>query len=147
MAGYNTDPNINGGAPIQEQEFCGGIPQGMMQIPVCSVGCNPNNPDDFLGGCPGRMTCAPVRYTCLQDADCGGLECINEDTTVNPSVRGQCKCGEDNVEMVACPGTFGDGTPIAQPRCEPFGTEMVCVASYNCQHVGTADDYPAACGF
>lgn len=154
-AGFNTDPNINGGQPFQEQEFCALIYQNMMggdQIATCTVTCDPKKEDT---GCPSRWSCAPIRPGCLADSDCGaGLECINEDTTSDPPRPGQCKCGENLVQTVACPNTyprlFQGMVPIDNPRCEPFADDMVCTAMYNCQAPGTDADgagYPEACNF
>lgn len=154
--GFNTDPNINGGMPFQEQEIC--LEVGSMMagsIPICGVTCNPQAEDT---GCPSRWSCNAFRPGCLQDADCGpGLECINEDTTSDPPREGQCKCGEDLVQTVACPNQYAgflNGATIANPRCQPFGEEMVCVAMYNCQPPGVIDDegpptyqYPVTCEF
>lgn len=141
--GYNVDPNINGGQPFQEQEFCTLI-SGDPEIAICTVTCNPEAPDS---GCPGRWSCAPNRYSCLQDADCGGLECINEDTTTNPPRRGQCKCGENGVAQIACPDTIPNAELVAHPRCIEVGTNMVCISSYTCQPSFQLMSYPAGCGF
>jgi len=148
--GFNEDPAINGGQPFQEQEFCFNVTIGMGQVPLCGITCNPTAEDS---GCPGRWPCVPLRFQCLQDADCGGLECINEDTSdpMNP-IPGQCKCGEAGVEQIACPdGSMGavGGFPgvIERPRCVPFADDMVCIASYGCAQPSDATGYSASCGF
>ncbi len=142
LPGYNTDPNINGGQPFQEEEFCTSL--GQMGPNICVVTCNPNGPDT---GCPSRWQCSPRFYTCFQDADCNGLECVGEDTTTMPPRAGRCKCGENGTVLTQCPGMLSDMTPVAAPRCLPFGTDMVCVASYYCNPNGPPEEYPAACGF
>ncbi len=159
-AGFNTDPNFNGGMPFQEQEFCTTIATNMGMPPsiaICTVTCDPKKEDT---GCPSRWSCTALRPGCLSNADCnegddmGGLECIGEDTSTNPPTEGVCKCGEDLVQTVACPNTYprvGMGMiEIERPRCEPFSDDMVCVGTYTCQPPGTDLDgtgYPAACNF
>lgn len=144
--GFNVDPNINGGQPFKEQEFCFNVAIGMAQVPLCSITCNPTADDS---GCPGRWPCGSIQYQCLQDADCGpGLECINEDTS-DPMmpIPGQCKCGENGVEQIACPADGGGFTGVERPRCVPFAEDMVCIAGYRCQQPSDPTGYSAVCGF
>ncbi|MCK6549916.1 hypothetical protein L6R52_29030 [Myxococcota bacterium] len=152
--GYNVDPNINGGQPFQEQEWCRAIADGLA---ICNVTCNPANIDD--NQCPRGWNCRAFQLPCLQDADCNGLECINEDTSdpMNPR-PGQCKCGEGGIATAACPTAYAtvDGA-VTYPRCvdvRSTGGDMTCVASYNCEPAGLRVDmmtgdtnYPAMCGF
>lgn len=146
-AGFNEDPNINGGQPFQEQEFCRGVQIGMAQVQMCSITCNPLADDT---GCPGRWSCTQLNALCLQDADCGGLECINEDTSdpMNP-IPGQCKCGSNGTQEVACPTMFANlPDEIQNPRCVPQGdVDMICIAGYTCAQPGEALGYAAGCGF
>ncbi len=126
--GYNVDPNINNGQPFKEQEFCFQVADGLN---MCGVSCNPNAPDD---GCPGRFRCAPYFVSCLQDADCNGVTCDGEDTTVDPPVRGRCLCGENSQPFAMCPGQISGVGDITNPRCVANGIEgkMFCLSSYMC---------------
>ena len=152
--GFNSDPDVMGGVPFQEQEFAFGVAVGMMAVPVCGVTCDPEAPDN---GCPRGWNCNAVRPGCFQDADCGasGLTCVGADTAADPPIPGDCKCGEDGQVAVACPTAYGgpgsDLGTVNWPRCrdpegDSFG-DMFCTAAYNCQGPGSSDVYPAECGF
>jgi hypothetical protein len=147
--GFNVDTDqtgapINGGQPFQEQELCITVGIGMGQVNMCSVTCNPKVEDT---GCPGRWPCTPLYYQCFQDADCGGLECIGEDTTTNPPRPGRCKCGQNGNQELPCPGTLSSGQEITYPRCVPFADDMVCVGTYYCAPPSDPSGYATACGF
>ncbi len=153
--GFNVDPNINGGQPFQEQEWCVGIAMG---VGVCQVSCNPAAIDN---GCPRGWACGPVVPGCLQDADCGGLPCVGADTTQMPPIPGRCQCGTNGNMDVACPPDLNDvngvvSADITNPRCvEIFGDgEFYCIAGYNCSPpplqvnmMTGAQNYPLGCGF
>lgn len=155
-AGYNVDPNINGGQPFKEQEYC--FPVAMRAdgsaLGMCSVSCNPAAPDN---GCPRGWNCGRYWATCLQDADCNNLPCIGANTGVNPPVRGKCQCGDNNTPNATCPTVYNDpGLPdaVTNPRCvaEPDG-RMYCLASYMCSPVPVREmpmgsgiyNYPPVC--
>lgn len=151
--GFNSDPDVMGGVPFQEQEFPFAIAMG---VSACGVTCDPDAADK---GCPRGWNCQPVTPGCFQDADCAasGLTCEGEDTSADPPVPGQCKCGEDGVVAAACPTAFGgpgsDLGTINYPRCrDPEGDvfgDMYCLAAYNCIPVQVQDmtgaPYPPQC--
>ena len=152
VTGYNTSPGINGGLPFQEQEFCSPIANG---IAICSITCNPTNIDSQ---CPRGWSCRAAYPPCFQDADCNGLECVGEDTSVNPPRSGRCKCGQNGVASAVCPIAYALlDAAVANPRCrDPSGTgsgDMLCNAAFNCMppalrvNPDTSTNYPATCGF
>ncbi|MFO0729026.1 MAG: hypothetical protein U1E65_34925 [Myxococcota bacterium] len=146
-AGYNSDPNINGGQPFREQEFCMGIAMG---LGMCSVSCNPTAVDN---GCPRGWQCTKFFPPCMQDGDCNGLTCAGADPmNMRP---GRCQCGENNTPAATCPTAYaGLQDAVDHPRCvaDPDG-RMFCVASYICQPPALREsppmsgmyNYPAAC--
>jgi hypothetical protein len=152
--GFNVDPNINGGQPFQEQEFCRGI-SADPQIAICGVTCNPNSLDD--NQCPRGWTCRPVFPGCLQDADCNGLECVGEvlddpNTMPNEEREGRCKCGENGVATAACPQAYARlNEGVTYPRCVDIGNtgmDLFCIASYQCEPPAARPGlYPEGCGF
>lgn len=150
MFGFNVDPNINGGQPFQEQEFCLGVP-GAMDLAMCGVTCNPNS-TDVAKGCPRGWTCGPVLPPCFQDADCNGLTCVGANQMM--MIPGRCQCGEMGVPSATCPTAYaGLASAVTNPRCVELGQngEMYCVASYVCKPANYTEDammrpnYPAAC--
>jgi hypothetical protein len=160
-AGFNTDPDVMGGIPFQEQEFPFVVVVGMQGVPVCGVTCDPEAADN---ACPRGWNCGSVQPGCLQDADCGaqGLSCVGADPTAMPPRFGACKCGENGQVNIQCPSDYSLGYRLGQaqlqgpftaqhPRCrDPDGDgvgDMVCVAAYNCYGLSSSVDYPMECGF
>jgi hypothetical protein len=146
--GYNTDPNINGGMPFQEQEWCQGVAMG---LGMCSVTCNPDLAEGGNIGCPRLWNCVPFQPGCFQDADCSGLPCIGADPmNMRP---GSCQCGNSGQVTAQCPSVYPNLDTVTNPRCVELGQngEMFCVASYHCQPPPLTQDangnanYPAAC--
>ncbi len=160
--GYNVDPNVNGGQPFEEQEFCVGVAQNPVSgdvVALCNVTCNPTNLDD--NQCPRGWVCSPMYPGCLQDADCNGLECVGENlgdpNDPMDDVQGKCKCGEAGTMSASCPQAYaGLASAVENPRCVDYrntGGDMLCVASYVCNPTqprfdaaGNVTNYPQACG-
>lgn len=160
-AGLNQDPNIAGGAPFHEQEWCATVADG---LGICNVTCNPNS-DNFGGGCPRLWPCLPTFLGCFQDTDCGvGLSCVGADPA--NGVPGRCQCGSNGQTAGVCPTSVNvpvaprcaraiegdicfptEDRPASLVRCAEFGDQSFCVLSYNCQPPSAAveDAYPAAC--
>jgi hypothetical protein len=152
MPGFNTDPNINGGMPFNEQEFC--ISAGMNGPFYCTTTCNEAAIIAGGGGsCPRGWPCGPVMYSCFQDADCGnGLTCVGAMPQNMPPIPGKCKCGANGMMTAACPNMnnlfYNMAQMITHPRCVAQGMsgDMFCVASYSCQPPPIAvDQFPMSC--
>ncbi|MEE2904151.1 MAG: hypothetical protein VYC39_17625 [Myxococcota bacterium] len=150
--GFNSDPDIDGGAPFQEQEWCQPVAMGGPNF--CTVTCNPNNKEGGTAGCPRLWNCVPNTPPCFQDADCNGLECIGEDTSQDPPIPGQCLCGMGGQVTAACPQSYSQlPDAVERPRCVELGAngEMFCLSNYHCAPPQLSQDaqgnanYPAAC--
>ena len=148
--GYNIDPNIAGGQPFQEQEWCLSVAMG---VGMCTVTCNPNLPQSGNIGCPRTWSCQPFAPFCFQDADCSGLPCVGADTSLMPPVPGRCQCGSGGQVAAQCPSVYPNLSTLQNPRCELLGAsgEMFCVASHHCVpppvsgSPGGGSNYPMAC--
>jgi hypothetical protein len=168
MPGFDTDPNINGGQPFQEQEFC--IPatapnmMGQQEL-VCSVTCNEAAAAmGKSGGCPQGWPCRPFLYSCNTDTDCvgTGLSCalISKGRCVNTQTgqvtTTECALDADCMNaMLSCLGAVkqckcgsgGNATGTCGNMNNLIYTQPVMITHPRCVAQGTAGDMYCAAGY